>query len=136
MKQTTSILAAIIILIAGFYACRAKEETPASKFHDEIMVVHDEVMPKMKDIYRIKKALKKKVKGMEDEMKKSQIQEHIDALEAADDAMMDWMANYKKPKDSDSPTMAYLDDQKDKIQWVKAKMIGSIDQAQIFLDAL
>lgn len=118
------------VILISLLCPQCKEDNPIQKEinskHEEIMVIHDEVMPKMKDIYQLKKKLKKSLPNV-------QAEQLIVQLEQADELMMDWMAQYKKPKiDSDYET--YLADQLKSVKVVKRDMLSSISNAQKHLN--
>jgi len=120
-----------ILLVACFaISCGPKEITPTSQLHDQVMVVHDEVMPKMKDIYKLKKALRKLNKDKSDES----IMSAIAALSTADDEMMDWMAEYSRPKQHSAESILYLKGQMAKIKVVKSSMLAAINNAQTIIN--
>ena len=98
-----------------------------NKKHDEVMLIHDEVMPKMKNIH----ALKKKLKAKEGD---TTAQALILKLDQADEAMMEWMAAYHKPSVSDTSAMSYLADQLDKIKDVKLLMESEIENAKAYIN--
>jgi hypothetical protein len=92
----------------------------------QVMEIHDEVMPKMEDIMR----LKSKLKDRED------ADEILDALDAADKAMMNWMRNFKAPsKDlTFDQAMEYLEAQRKSIADVRDLMLEAIANAEIALE--
>ncbi len=91
--------------------------------HAEIMIIHDEVMPKMSDIYKLKKALKE-IEQTEASLKL------IKELEDADEAMMSWMHQYKKPTPGTKGLDNYLNDQEVLIKEVRSKMLTAIEKAK------
>ncbi len=128
MKFTHKHLLLLVILCSiAFSQC--KPDTPEQRYineqHEAIMVIHDEVMPKMKDIYQ----LKKKLKVMKDDTEAIAL---ITELDAADEIMMDWMAGYDKP-DTDTDYKIYLRDQMTSVQVVKKTMLETIDKARQYL---
>jgi hypothetical protein len=92
----------------------------------QVMEIHDEVMPKMEDIMK----LKSKLKDRED------ADEILDALDAADKAMMNWMHNFKAPsKDlTFDQAMEYLEAQRKSIADVRDLMLEAIANAEIALE--
>ena len=120
------------LLLLGFLLCSCKtgEKTPIDIQHDAVMAIHDEVMPKMRDIYKLKKQLKKST-GSELEV----VQNSIAQLEKADDMMMDWMAEYKKPKASNPDAMSYLASELQKVDIVKSTMLTAISNAENILSS-
>lgn len=119
---------AISLLIVLLFQCKPQtpEQKEINQRHHEIMVIHDEVMPLMKDIYQLKKALKKSTQSLES-------QALIKALDEADEAMMDWMAGYDKPNTSDSNYNTYLDQQMVDVKKMQEVMLTSIDNAKNYL---
>lgn len=115
-------------------SCRPKKITPQSQLHDSVMVIHDEVMPKMKDIYRLRKRLKKKVEQSKSSSDIAEIKSLIAALETADDTMMDWMAAYDKPDEGTQGAMEYLAKEKIRIEKVRDEMLSAIANAKRNLD--
>ena len=123
-----SILSLSIFLIA----CKSGYSPDVQKLHDEVMVIHDEVMPEMGTIHKLKKELKKKLDSEGDNIDEADIQNNIKALDYADEAMMGWMHQFKMPKDqSDDQLLEYLEDQKVKIKKVNLDMKTVIKNAKI-----
>jgi hypothetical protein len=52
----------IVFLMVGFTACKDANK----ELYNQVMNVHDEVMPKMEDIYRLKKDLQDKIANSPD----------------------------------------------------------------------
>ena len=81
----------------------AKSETLTveQKLWDEMMVIHDEVMPKMSDISRIRRHLNAYLKSHPDLMneQKMNIENAIVYLDKGDEGMMLWMNNLKQLRD-------------------------------------
>lgn len=99
------------------------------------MAIHDEVMPRMSDIHRLKKRLSKVDTAQLTDMSPNILLDHSLKLEKADNAMMDWMANFKKPK-KDMPediAIAYLYEEKKAITAVRDLMLESIKEAEALL---
>ncbi|MFT4568802.1 MAG: hypothetical protein ACI9FN_003771 [Saprospiraceae bacterium] len=125
----------ISVCLLMYSSCGPKKITPQSQLHDSVMEIHDEVMPKMRDIHRLKKGLKNKTKEGLSETQASQVSILRESLERADDAMMDWMAGYNKPSEGDTEAMEYLKREKEKIKIVREDMISAITNAQNFINA-
>lgn len=101
----------------------------------DVIAVHDEVMPKMGDIHKAKKQLRKIMKTVENDSVSTQILNLIQDLENADEGMMDWMHNWDVPKDDPEKT-AYLNKEMEKITKVKVDMLSSIESANAFIDKM
>lgn len=102
--------------------------------YDEVMKVHDEVMPKMNDIYKLKEELKKDIANAPGlvETKRKQIESAIVQLDAASESMMDWMRNFNPLPDSlgEEKARQYLEEQKVKVVKVKDAMLQAIEEAK------
>lgn len=113
------------------------------KLWDEVMVVHDEVMPRMSDISRIRRNLNGYLEVNPDleEGLKGEIENTITYLDKGDEGMMSWMNNLKqladlrKSQDHDA-IMSYLEEEMEKITIVKEDMLGSISQGDALLKKL
>ncbi|MBK9015667.1 MAG: hypothetical protein IPM82_17260 [Saprospiraceae bacterium] len=102
---------------------------------NEVFAIHDEVMPKMSEIVRLKGGLKEMPTDSTNEatVKAAQSQ-----LEKAEDAMMSWMNNFTAPeklRDSKNheEIMAYLQNEKLEIAKVRDAMNNSIESAERIL---
>src|SRR5690606_29221491 len=83
----------------GFTACKngeKKEESPSQM--QEVMAVHDELMPKMSEISNLMGQLEAKIDSTEATIKYQKAKKD---LESAHMAMMDWMKDFGTKFDSD-----------------------------------
>ena len=97
------------------------------------MKVHDEVMPRMDDIYSLKVNLKKQAadsSGLTDDRRKA-IEAAILKLDAAGEGMMVWMRNFNPLPDSlgEEKARQYLEEQQKQIEKVRVDMQEAIDEA-------
>ncbi|MBS1558032.1 MAG: hypothetical protein JST69_04820 [Bacteroidetes bacterium] len=101
--------------------------------YEQVMDVHDEVMPKVEQLYSLKKELqeKRKAKDLPEELKK-QIDLAIHGLDSADHAMMNWMHHFNPLPDSANREAAreYLEDEMEKIKKVRELINGTIQKAK------
>lgn len=121
-------------------SCGPKNVAPELQtLMDEVMEIHDAVMPKMSDTHRLRKALKKELKNHIEDVSETrgQILDHFTTLEKADDGMMEWMKNYKKLRKLEEGVdpMQYYQSEKVKIQKVSDDMLGAIANAEKFLES-
>jgi hypothetical protein len=107
----------------------------------EVMKVHDAIMPEIGTIMNLKKQLKEKASAMDstqsaDKEQLDSIYFSIEQLEAADEAMMQWMRTYKDPADNVSKEEAieYLELKEEEILEVKEKMKESEATARALLN--
>ncbi|MEQ8245614.1 hypothetical protein [Fulvivirga sp.] len=119
------------------------EEVKIEKaLYDDVMDVHDEMMPKMENMMSIKGQLKEKVDLLKEEAAQSQlvleIEAAIQSLETADEAMMNWMRQFDPETDSLSheEIVEYYTLQKKKMDSVKVIMVEAIESASAKLEEL
>lgn len=109
------------------------EEGPNQALYDQVMNVHDEVMPKMEDIYKLKSQLQEQIANTPDMVieKKEQLEKMIQQLDSANNLMMDWMHQFNPLPDSvdQEQGRAYLESQLEKIKQVKEGMLSAIEKA-------
>ncbi|MCB0644092.1 MAG: hypothetical protein KDC44_20745 [Phaeodactylibacter sp.] len=137
-------LPAIAVLIFGLHSCQDKSAEASARW-DEVIDIHNEVMPKMGAIHQTSKALNDLV-AMADSLSLSgadqeEIAAQLQALQAADDAMMDWMNNFQQlerlqREKSHQEVMDYLNTEEIRIKEVKTAMESSIAKGQDLLQQL
>ena len=132
-----------ILTIAFLTSCgpgqKTKEELTGAALiearHDEVMVVHDEVMPKMGTIRKLKKGIEVKIDSfqtMGDSVSVELLRVVVSELEGASDAMMVWMRSYEKPSEgtSDDEVAKYYEGEMVKVMDVREEMLGTIEKAE------
>ncbi len=96
--------------------------------YDEVIAVHDEIMPKLEDMMNLKGDLQEKVDLLKQDDQQSEKVAEMDLaiknLEGADEAMMNWMRNFKPQRDnvSHDEVVEYYTKQKVSIDSVKMLM--------------
>jgi hypothetical protein len=135
MKKITS-----IALLAFMMACNGSQND-LKKMEDEVMAIHDEVMPKMGDIMSMKEALKKNIAAIDsNSVGYAAVKAQSDSLSyllvKSDDQMMDWMNDYNpdtlvtiKPEEG----MKYLEEQKAILNQIKESTNKNLDAVKSFL---
>lgn len=137
----------IVLLIALSLVSCNQEADKVKKAEEEVLAIHDEVMPKMEDIINLKKELTDKMIQL-DSLQQEGIssntlaQQRVRAFELshqlskADSLMMEWMYRFRgdsakvlAPKDA----LDYFKKEKDKIDRVKEETNKSIQEAIDFL---
>ena len=110
------------------------EATGNQLLYEKVMKVHDEVMPKLNDIYTLKEGLKDKIAKTPSmaEAKKKEIEQTIVQLDSASENMMVWMRAFNAPPDSlgEEKAREYLEGQMEKVQKVKTDILESIEKAK------
>ena len=122
-----------ISIIASLTACQKNAEDKQKVMIDEVMAIHDEVMPKMDDLMTLKGSLDSAIKVSPDSAKAKQL---YAALDSADNQMMDWMQAYNPDQvkgKSDEEVSKYYAEEKTKISSVKELTNKSIEEAKGFL---
>jgi len=122
----------IILFLAT--ACQPKK-SEQEKLYTAVMEIHDDVMPEMSTIHRLKKRLKAIDTTVVKSPNYDTILKHLSALEKADEGMMGWMAEFSNPTSDVEETEAlkYLEKEKLKISEVRDQMRESIASAKSVL---
>jgi hypothetical protein len=98
-------------------------DDPNQALYNQVMDIHDEVMPKMEDIYKYKKELLESIANAPEMPadKKKNIEELIVNLDSANNAMMEWMHNFNPKTDSTDQEAAreYLETEMERIKKVR-----------------
>jgi hypothetical protein len=117
--------------------CDNGNKESESKINQEIMAVHDDIMPKMGEVNRLKRRLSEFKDGVSDdnaEMKDSLINAIL-LLSKMEDNMNDWMGNYKYPNPdaTHEQMLTYLTGQRDTVKQLSNDIYLSIGIANGFL---
>lgn len=124
-----------MLLLYLFVAC-TNEENAEAALQDEVITIHDEVMPKMDELMKVKADLQKKVDSLRLEEADTALiitlKTKINQLRKADSAMMTWMRQFKSVRDtvSHDQRMRYLEQEKERIEQVRSMMNKAIEDAQ------
>ncbi|WP_044173147.1 hypothetical protein [Flectobacillus major] len=123
-----------VLLLGIATSCnKAQEEDQQKKLIEEVIAVHDEVMPKMDVIMSLKGQLDSVSKVSKDSIKAKEL---FVQLDSADIKMSNWMAEYNpesvKGKGIEE-ALKYLEGEKKKINEVKVLTNTSIANAKQFL---
>lgn len=132
------------LLVCFTAACGQQGEKNLEELEQEVMAIHDEVMPKMGLISALNDSLKSmythyKIDSVPvDSTLLQTIDNHIKALSSADESMMQWMRNYEKPGPNmtEAQKRTYFEKEKSKITDVRDTMLKAIANAQDFIATL
>lgn len=137
----------LILFLLWLAACKEKSsdasghDTNLEHYEDEVMKVHDDVMPKMSDIQRLSMKLRdiKSKAGITPEGEPVVIvglDSTLHALRTAEQGMMDWMKNYgdRKAQVPEDLLQTFYERELKRITQVKTDMLNSIDQANAWLE--
>ena len=145
MRYLLTIFSFLFLLACGDSPQNTPEEqqfAEQSEAFDRVMVIHDDVMPKMSDISRVRRALKQHLDNPESDASiKAKVQENIDGLNDADEAMMSWMRNIQQPRKlrkekSHAEVMAYFAEQMKEIEQVQRAMETNLAGGQMLLSEI
>jgi len=117
-------------------ACEEKpKETDV--LYKKVMEVHDEIMPKMGDIMKLKKQLKEKLAELDtateiDRAKIEEIEQAIADLDNSHEEMMGWMRQFNRDFEGmvNEEILKYLNDQKGRIEKVGQVTNAAIQNAK------
>ncbi|MEA5426463.1 MULTISPECIES: hypothetical protein [Arcicella] len=121
-----------VLMLSVVFSC-SKSEDKQKKMIEEVMAVHDEVMPKMDEIMTLKGQLDSISKVSSDSSKAKEL---YVALDSADVQMMEWMEKYNPDQvkgKSEEEVVKYYEEEKNKIIKVKELTNASIEEAKAFL---
>ena len=130
MMKRTFFLFLALGFVLSFTACDNKDKEAETLLNQEIIKVHDEVMPKMGELNRMKRqigAYKDAVSDDNAAMKDSLINAIL-LLSKTEDNMNDWMNGYKYPNPDlkHGELMKYLEGKKDTIKQINNEVFMTI----------
>lgn len=123
-----------ILFLSISLSLMACSDGQRDKLFNEVMDIHDECMPEMSTLNRIKRTIRN-ADIPEDSPLKNESYTIIEKIDAAEEGMMGWMRVFKIPKkdESDEKIIPYLKEEKIKIQKVSDDMYKAIDLGNTFL---
>jgi hypothetical protein len=98
--------------------------------YNEVMDIHDEVMPATEDLYNISKSLKAQLKEATEDSVKISLAKRIRYLDSVNTMMMDWMRKFKPMPDTVNEERAreYYESELEKIKTVKEAMLTALEK--------
>ncbi|MEQ9467782.1 MAG: hypothetical protein RLN88_10250 [Ekhidna sp.] len=124
MKNLTTLITIIL-----FAACGPGKKEELQTLKDEVMSIHDEVMPKMGELRNVRKQLMLQADSLmeSDSVRAAILTTAADNIGEANESMMQWMRNFEPEfEGTNEEVMQYLQGQKESIQKVKEDMLGSV----------
>jgi HEPN domain-containing protein len=108
------------------------EDESNQALYEKVMDIHDAVMPKMNDLYKLKKKLQDKLNSDLPEDKQKEIESLLAQIEAASEGMMVWMREFNPPGDevSEEELREYLEGQMEKIKTVSDAIIEVLEKGK------
>ena len=104
--------------------------SPTEALYNQVMDIHDEVMPKTEDLYNLSKQLKEKMTNATTEEDKQDLQFRILYLDSVNNMMMDWMHEFQPVTDSTDEEVgrAYYETQLEKVKKVKEAILMAVEK--------
>ncbi len=127
LKNSNLALIAVMLFALTILSCEreVQRSSKADNLMEEVMAIHDSVMPKMSDLRKTRKALMDKAEALDDSVLAKNLLRQADRIDSAQKAMMSWMRQF-------NPT--YYEDQKELIKEVKDLMENSLSEGKELLD--
>lgn len=129
-----------LALFAGLISCKQEKKTDAKSTQmEQVMAIHDEVMPKMGTLGRLVEQLNQKV---DTTAMGKQYGAAMKDLQAANKSMMDWMKGFGDRFDSDeilngkeltAQKQEWLNEEEEKVRALKEQINSSISKAEELL---
>ncbi|WP_394748402.1 hypothetical protein [Spongiimicrobium salis] len=138
MKKST--LTIVCLLALFIFSCKEKKEAPVERTQmQQVMDIHDEVMPKMGILGNLAKKMQRKADTTALGLKYTAAQQD---LEAAHTEMMDWMSGFGERFDSSEimkgkaltdQKQQWLNDEEEKVKALREHINSSIKNAEALL---
>ncbi len=110
-------------------ASDADSSDPNQVLYDQVMDIHDEVMPKTEDLHNLKQKLQEQIAATPDMVveERQKLEQRIARLDSVDKMMMDWMHYFSLPDSlSSEAKREYLESQMEKIKQVREAILETI----------
>lgn len=122
-----------------FFACN-QDKKQEEALYNEVMAIHDEVMPEMGNIMKLVKKINADIASVSDSLSQDSISRQSllvlrNDLEQANESMMAWMRQFEHVE-ANTPhdqAMEYLEEQKKGIEQVKLEVENAKQKAEQYL---
>ena len=100
--------------------------------YNQIMDIHDEVMPKTEEIYNITKQLKTALNEATTGAEKMLLERQISYFDSVNNMMMDWMHEFKTLPDTtnEETARAYYETHLEKVKLVREAILAAVDKGK------
>ncbi|MBX2946478.1 MAG: hypothetical protein KF725_11655 [Cyclobacteriaceae bacterium] len=131
MKKLLILVASLFILSTSCSPKKTEEDTN-KVLYNQVMDIHDEVMPSMDELYKLKKQLTEKIENSPDlvEEKRQEIEQTILLIDSASKGMMRWMREFKPEEYKEVELTKYLESEMKRVQTVKETMQDALVQGR------
>ncbi|WP_190810070.1 hypothetical protein [Flagellimonas sp. S3867] len=138
MKKIISF--SFLVLSLALFSCKQEKKNDKSPTQmEQVMAIHDEVMPKMGKLGKLVGELKSKVDTTATSL---QHEAAMKDLQAANESMMDWMMNFGERFDSEEildgkalseQKQQWLNEEEAKVKALREQINSSIEKAEALL---
>jgi len=131
----------VLFLLLNFAACQQNQDhehddaatSPNQSLYEEVMGIHDDVMPKMNDLYKAKTRLQTRLAapGVGD-AERQEVTLAIARIDSASEGMMVWMRQFDPIPDSvgEDKARAYLQEELVKVKKVREDILEALKMAE------
>ena len=136
LRKFPAVLGLFMITICCIFSCKHSSNPERQAIYDQVMEIHDEVMPEMSTINKLERQLKRKLETMESQDSIIMVKGTVKRLGEAGESMMDWMHQLDIPGSnvSDEEAIAYLKEEKLKISSVSSRMKTAIQSGKAIME--
>ena len=123
----------LFIAAVGLLTNCAKTDKSEKPLYDQVMDIHDEVMPKMETLYKAKKQLQDSLTNATTltEDQKREIENTILTLDSASKSMMDWMHDFNPPEASNKEAFnKYMESELVKVKKMKEDVMEALKKIE------
>ena len=131
-------LAVLFFVVAiGCQPSGKEDKVDLKALKDEVFEIHDDVMPKMGDLRRVRKSLALQADSiMESDGERAELLLSVSKeIEMANESMMNWMRNFDPNFEGDyQQELDYLNEKKESMIKVRDAMLQSMEKGQKILE--
>ncbi|MFS4454648.1 hypothetical protein [Maribacter sp. 2304DJ31-5] len=129
----------LLLVLISFGSCKEEKKADVPTQMEQVMAIHDEVMPKMGTLGKLAGKLKPMADSLGPESPQAKA---LNNLQEANKVMMDWMQGFGNRFDSEEilegktlseEKQKWLDEEEEKVKEVKNKINSSIAKAKSLL---
>lgn len=105
------------------------EDDPNQALYEEVMRIHDEVMPKDEDLYKLKQDLQKQIANSPNLVaeERLKLERRIAAIDSVRKMMTDWMHEFNMPETNDNEVRReYLEAEMERIEKVREATLETL----------
>ncbi|MCF8237087.1 MAG: hypothetical protein K9I85_02945 [Saprospiraceae bacterium] len=115
----TKVIPFLVVCLFMLFATGCGEDI--DQLHEEVMKIHDDVMPHMGEMHQLQQKLENAMVG-KDSLERLPYLEAIGELQQGEDMMWTWMNNYRKPTSASAESVNYLEQQRQEVNKVAEQM--------------